>query len=264
MKASLSNVLSPKPCWTSQRAVVLWYNVGNCKPVKAYPGGRSVTNPSASQAGAARRILRRFRGLQAHLQPGEEPLGSRPVIWHSQEHGAVACDVILTNRRLLGYYQTRFPRSRLFLEAIPLQEITSLTQRIPQSKSLLHELLIISGQGQVLLRAPRRSIEQLCEAIRLLKEGASQEREAASSSAVAAGGEEEPEREPPLRLARQQLVGSAERSPAAIAAIFACGLILEIIAVFLWATTGSLATSLPPFGAGLLAVLTAILVYRQR
>ncbi|WP_069803082.1 hypothetical protein [Thermogemmatispora onikobensis] len=211
--------------------------------------------PSSNQQSAARRILRRFRGLQAHLEPGEEPLESRPVIWHSQQHGSVACDVILTNRRLLGYYQVQFPRSRFFLEAIPLTEITAITLRSPQSKPLLHELLISSGQGAVLLRAPRRVIEGLYDSLHRLGGETGPEPEQ-----VGAG----PARVPSPRFDRQQLAGSAEHSPAGIALLFACGLILEIIAVFLWLTTGSLATSLPPFVTGLLTVLTAILVYRQR
>ncbi|WP_052889907.1 hypothetical protein [Thermogemmatispora carboxidivorans] len=211
--------------------------------------------PSSSQEGAARRILRRFHGLQAHLEPGEEPLESRPVIWHSQQHGSVACDVILTNRRLLGYYQVRFPRRRLFLEAIPLAEVTAITLRSPQSKPLLHELLISSEEGVVLLRAPRRVIEGLYDSLHRLGAETGPEPELAGA---------EPARAPSPRFDRQRLARSAEHSPAGIALIFACGLILEIIAIFLWLTTGSLATSLPPFGAGLLAVLTAILVYRQR
>ncbi|MBX5458126.1 MAG: hypothetical protein IRZ31_14620 [Thermogemmatispora sp.] len=226
-------------------------------------------SPTPSQANAGRRILRRFRGLQAHLQPGEEPLESRPVIWNSQQHGRVACDAILTNRRLLGYYQVRFPRPRLFLEAIPLTEITAITLRIPQSRPLLHELLISSGEGSVLLRAPRRTIDYLYDSLRRLSEESRQgpgpiATEQEPSPILASSNQEEAARAQPPHFARQQLAGTAERSPTAIAAIFACGLILEIIAVYLWLTTGSLATSLPPFGAGLLAVLTAILVYRQR
>nr|BBH92704.1 hypothetical protein KTA_09030 [Thermogemmatispora argillosa] len=219
-----------------------------------------MTAHSASNAQTVRRLLRRFRGLQAHLLPDEEPLASHPVIWNSQQHGRVACDAILTNRRLLGYYQIRFPRPRLFLEAIPLEAITSITLRSPQSKPLLHELLIISGQRRVLLRAPRRVIENLYDALQRLSES---ERASQTTESAQTDGEE-PDRALPPRFARQPLASSAEHSPAGIAVIFACGLILEIIAVFLWQTTGSLATSLPPFGAGLLAVVTAVLVYRQR
>ncbi|GER83199.1 hypothetical protein KTAU_18360 [Thermogemmatispora aurantia] len=226
-------------------------------------------SPTPSQARAGRRILRRFRGLQAHLQPDEELLGSRPVIWSSQQHGRVACDVILTNRRLLGYYQVRFPRPRLFLEAIPLTEITAITLRMPQSRVLLYELLISFGEGSVLLRAPQRTIDYLYDTLRHLSEGSRQEpgpmaAEQEPSPTRAASSQQEPSCGQSPHFARRQLAGTAERSPTAIAAIFACGLILEIIAVYLWLTTGSLATSLPPFGAGLLAVLTAILVYRQR
>ncbi len=227
--------------------------------------------PLARNTQVMHRLPRRFRSLQSHLLPDEEPLSSHPVIWKSQQHGGLACDAILTNRRLLGYYQVRFPRRRLFLEAIPLEEIISVTQRDPQSKSLLHELLIIAKQDRVLLRAPRRVIENLYDALHHLSasEGESKTQktataESASVSAQTDGAEPDRASVHSPRFARQQLTGSAGHSPAGIALIFACGLILEIIAVFLWQTTSSLATSLPPFGAGLLAILTAILVYRQR
>src|SRR5438132_1084920 len=63
---------------------------------------------------------------------------------------------------------------------------------------------------------------------------------------------------------RQEIRTTFERSPLAITLLFIGGLILEIGGVVLWTTTKSSQTGLPLIVAGFVAVITAILVRRQR
>jgi len=62
---------------------------------------------------------------------------------------------------------------------------------------------------------------------------------------------------------RQEIRTSFERSPLGITLLFVGGLLLEIGGIVLWAVTQSLQTGLPLFIAGLVAVITAILMRRQ-
>ena len=56
-----------------------------------------------SKNGTADKIMKRLKGLRAHLQPNEEPLFSVPAIWDGgQDQRSMPCVVVLTNRRLSG------------------------------------------------------------------------------------------------------------------------------------------------------------------
>jgi hypothetical protein len=63
---------------------------------------------------------------------------------------------------------------------------------------------------------------------------------------------------------RQEVRGPFETSLLGITVLFVGGLILEIIGIMLWMSTGSAAMGLPLCFAGLLAVFFAIRTGRQR
>jgi hypothetical protein len=58
--------------------------------------------------------------------------------------------------------------------------------------------------------------------------------------------------------------GTFERSLLSILVLFVGGLLLEILGVVIWFATQSAQTGLPLCGAGLVAVITSILLMRQR
>ncbi len=218
----------------------------------------------SAQSQASERILRRFKGLSQHLQADEWPLYTVPAIWDGgQSQHSNACDVIITNQRVFGYIYTRFPRERLFLDALPLDEIKAVTLRQKTHEPVFRELLISSGQRSVYVRAPRQKIERLYGALRsaidqfvpgTLSSPAEpgQESAAPPSSAVF-----------PPAFGKQEIRTSFERSPLAILLLFVGGLILEIGGALLWRLTQSFQTGFPLIVAGLVAVVAAILVLRQ-
>src|SRR5579884_4285679 len=63
---------------------------------------------------------------------------------------------------------------------------------------------------------------------------------------------------------RQEIRATFEYSPLAITLLFLGGLLLEIIGALLWAGTHSAQTGLPLCIAGIVAVITAFLILRQR
>src|SRR6266704_6066059 len=114
----------------------------------------------------AAKILARLKGLRNHMQAGEEPLFSVPAIWDSgQEQRSMPCDVVLTNQRLFGYVYVTFPRERLFLDALTLTAIKAVTFRQKKFEPVFREFLVSDGQHKVYIRAPRKKLERLYEAL---------------------------------------------------------------------------------------------------
>src|SRR6516164_10058554 len=114
----------------------------------------------------ANKILKHLKGLSNHLQADEEPLFTVPAIWDSgQDQRSMPCDVVLTNQRLFGYVYVTFPRERLFLDALTLTEIKVVTFRQKTFEPVFRELLVSDGQHKVYIRAPRKKIEKLYEAL---------------------------------------------------------------------------------------------------
>ena len=208
----------------------------------------------------AQKILARLKGLRNHMQAGEEPLFSVPAIWDSgQERRSIPCDVVVTNQRLFGYVHVTFPRERLFLDALALTNIKAVTLRHKTFEPVFRELLVSESQRKIYIRAPRQKIENLYEALRLAIEQ------------YVPGGQPVIEKEEVSNIVqttptygRQEIRISFERSPLAITMLFIGGLLLEIGGIILWAVTQSAQTGLPLIIAGFVAVLTAILVRRQR
>jgi hypothetical protein len=218
----------------------------------------------------AEKIFTRLKGLRNHMQPGEEPLFSVPAIWDSgRGQHSMACDVVLTNQRLLGYVFVTFPRERLFLEALTLARITAVSFRQKTYEPIFRELLVSDGEQKVYIRAPRQKIEALYQELRSAIE------QYAPAAEPALGDEQENEvPDVPMNrhsttpaapaYGRQEIRTTFERSPLAITLLFVGGLILEIGGAVLWAVTHSAQTGLPLFIAGVVAVITATLVRRQR
>ncbi len=208
----------------------------------------------------AAKILARLKGLRNHMQAGEEPLFSVPAIWDSgQEQRSMPCDVVLTNQRLFGYVYVTFPRERLFFDALTLTNIKAVTLRHKTFEPVFRELLVSEGQRKIYIRAPRQKIENLYEALRLAIE-----QYAPDVQAALADEETGNIAQTTPAYGRQEIRTPFERSPLAITMLFIGGLLLEIGGVVLWAVTQSAQIGLPLIIAGFVAVITAILVRRQR
>lgn len=215
----------------------------------------------ATQSESAEKILARLKGLSTHMQPEERPLFSIPAIWEGgQGQRNMACDVILTNARLFGYAFVSFPRERLFLDAIPLASIKAISLRQQSFEPVFRELRVQDGERSVYIRSRRKQLEGLYEALRAaiaefaptaqpaLDQSQAQETTTAQSKPI---------------FGRQEIRAPFERSSLAITLLFVGGLLLEILGVVLWSATQSAQTGLPLFFAGLIAVITSILVRRQ-
>ena len=211
---------------------------------------------------SAKKILARLKGLRTHMQPGEEPLFSIPGIWDGgQGQRSIAGDVVLTNQRLFGYVFSSFPRERLFLDAIPLSSIKAISLRQKSFEPVFRELLVRDGQRNVYIRSRRKQIEGLYQALRAAIE---------EFAPVAQPALENEEVETPAAIhpapiyGRQEIRTSFERSSFGITLLFVGGLLLEVIGVLLWLATQNAQTGLPLCFAGLVAVITAMLMRRSR
>ncbi len=213
-----------------------------------------------SKNGTADKIIRRLKGMRTQLQADEEPFFTVPAIWDSgQEQRSVPCDVVVTNQRIFGYYFVTFPRERLFMDALNLTEIKAVTFRQKTFEPVFRELFVSDGQHKVYIRAPRKKLERLYEALQ-----SATERYGSNIQAALQNEETKPINEAPTAFGRQEIRTTFERSPLAITILFIGGLILEIGGIVLWTTTHSSQTGLPLIIAGFVAVITAILVRRQR
>jgi hypothetical protein len=217
-----------------------------------------------AQAIATEKIFKRFKHLREHLQPDEVPLFTMPAIWDGVRAArtATACDVIVTNKRIFGYIYTTFPRERLFLDALPLASIQAITLREKAFEPVFRELLVSSGERKIYIRAPRQKIEDLRAALRQALG-----RENIETRPAPASGDTEQESSTQSALpifGTQDMQGTFERSLLSILVLFVGGLLLEILGVVIWFATQSAQTGLPLCGAGLVAVITSILLMRQR
>jgi hypothetical protein len=206
------------------------------------------------------KIIKRIKGLRTRLQPDEEPLFTVPAIWDSgKEQRSVPCDVVVTSQRIFGYYFVTFPRERLFVDALNLTEIKAVTFRQKTFEPVFRELLVSDGKHKVYIRAPRKKLERLYEALQ-----SAMESYGPNTQSVLQSEEMKHTNETTTAFGRQEIRTTFERSPLAITLLFIGGLILEIGGIVLWTTTKSAPTGLPLIVAGFVAVITAILVRRQR
>jgi hypothetical protein len=215
---------------------------------------------------SAEKILARLKGLRARMREDEYPLFSIPAIWDdATEHQSNACDLVITNQRIFGYIYITFPRERLFLDALELSEITSVSFRQKSFEAVFRELFVTDGKKRIYIRAPRKKIEATYSALR----EAIAEHAPATHAALAEGeqavepaGEQDERRGGPT-YSRERVRQPLERSPLGITILLVGGLVVEVIAVLIWATTGNLQTALPLFLAGLFAVIMATITRRQ-
>jgi hypothetical protein len=221
------------------------------------------TQAVSNKTSATEKILAQTKGLRNHLQPDEQPLLALPAIWDGgQEKKSTACDVILTNQRLFGYYFVSFPRERIFLDALTLTKIRNVAVRQKNFEPLFRELLVSEEQRKVYIRAPRQKIEMLYAELR----SAIETYAPATETAYEGDAENEPvETDAPVApiYGRQEIKTSFESSNIAIVLLFMGGLVLEIGGAALWATVGQ-AIGLPLCIAGFIMVFAAIVQRRQR
>lgn len=217
----------------------------------------------ANITSTAEKILAQVKGLSNSLQSDEQPLLTLPVIWDSgQDKRSTACDVILTNQRLIGYYFVSFPRERLFLDAFPLTKIRNVAIRQKSFEPLFRELLVSDGQRKIYIRAPRQKIETLYAELRSAIETYASVNETAFEENAA---NEQTTTTPPVApvYGRQEIKTSFESSNIAIVLLFMGGLLLEIGGALLWTTVGP-TIGLPLCIAGFVLVFAAIVQKRQR
>lgn len=226
-----------------------------------------MASTSNKETRTSEKILRRVKQLRDHLQPGEMPLLAIPAIWDSgKQQRSTPCEVIVTNQRLLGYYAVNFPRKRHFLEELSLSTITAVTLRHKTYAPIFRELMVSYAQGKVYVRAPRRHIEALYAALRSTTE---QYVPVAPTTFDETLPEQAPSTTTPTTpttsiYGRQDIRAPFSNSPLAIILLFVGGLSLEIVGFGLWQTTQSIQIGLPLLVAGLVTVLTAIFLQRQR
>ena len=206
------------------------------------------------------KILTSIKGLRDNLQPNEEPLATIPGIWDSipageSERHATTCEIVVTNQRLLGFQYIKFPRERLFLEAFPLSSITTVTFHQRSFDPLFRELRVSDRLRTVYIRSSREKIE-------LLNREVQSAIETYAPHATSSSQEESEERTATAVYGRKHLRTTFEQSHLGLTVLFVGGLLLEILGVFLWATTKSAQIGFPLCIAGFFAVFIAILSRR--
>jgi hypothetical protein len=208
----------------------------------------------------ADKIFNSVKGLRDHMQPEEKPLLNIPAIWdNGQQRHSTACDVIVTNQRLLGYYFVTFPRERIFLDGLPLATIRAVTFRQKSFDPVFRELMVRTKYRVVYIRAPRQKIESLFAALRAASEGY-----APAAETIMTTEEGDTARAETPTYGRQEIRRPFEGSSLNITMLFVGGLILEIIGIVLWSTTASIQIGLPLIGAGFISWLAAVLLRRQQ
>lgn len=215
---------------------------------------------------SSEKILSRLKGLSAQMRAGEQPLFSTPAIWeNATEKQSNACDLVLTNQRLFGYIYTTFPRERLFLDALELDKITTVSLLQKSFAGGFRELLVSDGTQKIYIRTTRKKIEDIYAA---LQDSLAEHASAAHATLdkptphAEATDEKQPAHPTPV-YSRQQVRQPLERSPLGITLLLVGGLLIEMLGAIAWAVTGSPATGLPLFLAGLVAVGVATLARRQ-
>jgi hypothetical protein len=215
---------------------------------------------------AANKIFKRLRGLQAQMQTDEEPILALPAIWDSGNNDhSTACDVIVTNQRLLGYYYRSFPRERVFIETITLADIGTVMWRKKNYEPIFREIMISDGARKVYIRTPQQKSVLLYDTLRMLTE-----KKKLADKPAEGSKEETIETVPNERIMEQaqtqtgeqqapiygqeEVIRAFEKTPLAVMLLLVGGILLEIIGIVLLSITHSASTSIPLFIAGFVAV----------
>jgi hypothetical protein len=216
----------------------------------------------ADTTGTAEKILAQIKGLRDHLQADEQPMLALPAIWdNGREKRSTPCDVIITNRRMLGYYLVSFPRERLFLDELVLSDIRNVSFRQKSFEPIFRELMVSVGPRKVYIRAPRQKIELLYAELRsAIGSGVQTPTDAIFEDEA---GEEPQETAPAPVFGRQEVRTRFEGSNLAITILFVGGLALEAGGVLLWGSV-SQTIGLPLCIAGFVMVFAALVQRRQQ
>ncbi|GCE20249.1 hypothetical protein [Dictyobacter kobayashii] len=219
---------------------------------------------------AAAKIFQRLKGLQAQMQPGEEPILALPAIWDGgQSSHSTACDVIVTNQRVIGYYYRGFPRERIFMDALNLADLRTVTWREKNYEPVFREILVSDGHRNVYIRTPRQKSEFLYEALRLATTPGTQSATTPATETTAEADapateqiQDTAEQTGPV-YNREQVRRSFEKSSLAVVLLLVGGVLIEIISLLLLFTLHSASISGPLFVAGFVAVAASFLARQQ-
>jgi hypothetical protein len=211
----------------------------------------------------AEKILARLKGLRGYLQPDEFPLLNVPAIWDGgsleQSGRSMPCDVVVTNQRIFGYALTTFPRTRLFLDALSLPALTTISLRQKNYEPLFRELLISDGRRKIYIRTRYKQMQALYDALRMALECYT----SASTAQIAEVDEASIMAVTPVYGA-QDIRVPFEHSLLAIVLLFVGGLVLEMVGALAWVATSNAQVGWPLCVAGFVSVITAIALRRRR
>ncbi len=212
---------------------------------------------------ATEKIIAKIKGLQGHLQEGEEAVLALPAIWDNGEKShSTACDVILTNQRIIGFYYRSFPRERVFIDSLNLADLVNVTWREKSYEPVFREIQLSAGKRKVYIRTPRQKSEALYAALRA---ATGKEISATDTASTTDNTQSSPATEQSTTIyGKQDIQQAFDTSTLAILLLFVGGIVLEIIGGVLWLTTQSAQTGVPLFIAGFVAVAAAIVVRRQK
>lgn len=225
----------------------------------------------AKQVDAAEKILQKVKGLRAQMQEGEEPLLALPAIWdNGQSARSVACDVIVTNQRVMGYFYKNFPREHLFLDVLNLADLKQVTWRDKNYEPVFRELLISDGTHRVYVRTPQQKCQTLYDTLKqaTAAEQNSVTAHATSPEALAAAPHEEAGSTPQAQqqsivYGHQEIKSTFKSSSLAVLLLLIGGILLEIGGIIAWSASGDASIGLPLFLAGIFAFVVNVAVRRQ-
>lgn len=222
----------------------------------------------------AEKIFNRLKGLRAHMQSGEEPVLALPAIWDGgQSSNSTPCDVVITNQRLLGYYYKSFPRERVFIDALNLADLRTITWRDKNHEPIFREIQVKDGKRSVYIRTPRQKSEALYETLQAATSTNTVQTEpepaleatvaqpATTSTGQVQVQANEPRSAPVYN--REQVRRPFEHTSLAAVLLLVGGIILEIVSLTLLFTTHSTAVGGPLFIAGFVAVAASFLARRK-
>jgi hypothetical protein len=222
---------------------------------------RSHENIMLQRTTTAEKILASVKGLRGYLEEDEEPMLALPAIWDNGESPhSTACDIIVTNQRVIGFYYRSFPRERIFIDSLKLAELNSVTWREKSYEPIFREILLSDGKRKVYVRTARQKSEELYATLRT----ATGDQQASKKDKDNRTNEAQHPEGSTTIYGRQDIKRAFDNSTLAILLLFVGGIILEIIGAILWIVTQSAQTGVPLFIAGFLAVIAAILVRRQK
>jgi hypothetical protein len=208
---------------------------------------------------ASQKTASRLKGLRDHLQEDEQPIINIPGIWDdSQQNRSTACDIVLTNQRLLGYYKVSFPREHLFFDALPLSSIRTV---IPQQKKdpVFRELMVSTNNRKVYIRSSRQKIEALNTALQSTIELNVSN---ANAKFEPTGAEQQETQSPTQEWSEVRM--PMPDSPLNITLLFTGGIFLEVLGALLWSGTHCTQIGAPLVIAGFVSWLAAMFLHKKR